>query len=222
MNDDQLYLAVTEEVISGKIDAALWAKAIAKALGDEEKGKYEYINLRVKQIKESSHDVNYAPGDERYMPEGSQPTVVPNVYENITEPEGEFVVTSESDSSENSSSNNEYSKSSPNEPVELEGVFQKLIQGKYGLAKTYWGFWMGIGLIILILSNVIGTMGSPTLALVWYAATIAYSVILWIAIWRSATLYTGAIIWAGLARLAVVFGMLATLNQVMSIFNPAQ
>jgi hypothetical protein len=53
MSDEDLYLKVTDEVTNGKIDPALWAKAIAKALGDEDKGKYEYINLRVAQLKDS-------------------------------------------------------------------------------------------------------------------------------------------------------------------------
>ena len=78
MNDDQLYLKVTEEVTNGKIDPALWAKAIAKALGDEDKGKYEYINLRVEQLKESPQNSSPQPGDERYMPPGAIVTPSPD------------------------------------------------------------------------------------------------------------------------------------------------
>ncbi len=58
MSDEDLYLKVTEEVSNGKIDPALWAKAIAKSLGDEDKGKYEYINLRVAQLSESKNQVD--------------------------------------------------------------------------------------------------------------------------------------------------------------------
>ncbi len=58
MSNEDLYLRVTEEVGNGKIDPALWAKAIAKSLGDENKGKYEYINLRVAQLSESKNQVD--------------------------------------------------------------------------------------------------------------------------------------------------------------------
>ncbi len=58
MSDEDLYLNVTDEVTNGKIDPALWAKAIAKALGDEDKGKYEYINLRVAQLKEAKNQAD--------------------------------------------------------------------------------------------------------------------------------------------------------------------
>ncbi len=58
MSDEDLYLKVTEEVSNGEIDPALWAKAIANSLGDEDKGKYEYINLRVAQLSESNNQVD--------------------------------------------------------------------------------------------------------------------------------------------------------------------
>ena len=58
MNDENLYLKVTEEVTRGNIDEALWTEAISIARGDDEKGKYEYINLRVAQLKKSTSGLN--------------------------------------------------------------------------------------------------------------------------------------------------------------------
>ncbi len=212
MNDDHLYFEVTEEVTNGKIDPALWAKAIAKALGDEEKGKYEYINLRVEQIKTSPQGESHTQGDERYMPKGASSTSDPNSDESDTDPEIDFVVTDNDESSDSGSPTDMESES--------DGVFHKLIQGKYGLAKTYWGFWFGVMMIMYIISIVIEAEGTPTMALSWYAIRFGYSVILWIAIWRSATRYSGSIIWAGLAKFAVVLGILLTFGQVWEVFNP--
>ena len=53
MGDEELYLKATNEVESGINDAALWAKALALAEGDQEKAKYQYIKLRVEQLAEN-------------------------------------------------------------------------------------------------------------------------------------------------------------------------
>jgi hypothetical protein len=212
MNDDHLYLEVTEEVTNGKIDPALWAEAIAKARGDEDKGKYEYINLRVKQIRDAPRQPDSQSGDARYMPPGSIATQPQTDIPENDESAEPFNVVDDEPVVEPSAAFNNAGKDT--------SIFQKLINGRYGLAKTYWGFWMGIGLIIFILSNVIGTMGMPTFALLWYAGTIAYTAVIWVAIWRASTLYKGPIIWAGLAKTAVVFGVLVTLSQLVSIFDP--
>ena len=43
MGDEELYLKATNEVESGKSDAALWAKAMAISNGNHENAKYKYI-----------------------------------------------------------------------------------------------------------------------------------------------------------------------------------
>jgi len=53
MGDEELYLKATNEVESGKNDAALWAKALTFAEGNQEKAKYQYIKLRVEQLAEN-------------------------------------------------------------------------------------------------------------------------------------------------------------------------
>ena len=40
-----------EELVSGNIDKATWARALVKAGGNEEKRKVEYILLRVKRMR---------------------------------------------------------------------------------------------------------------------------------------------------------------------------
>ncbi|MCK5395841.1 MAG: hypothetical protein KAJ32_07600, partial [Gammaproteobacteria bacterium] len=56
MGDEELYLKATNEVESGKNDAALWAKALTLAEGNQEKAKYQYIKLRVEQLAENQQE----------------------------------------------------------------------------------------------------------------------------------------------------------------------
>ncbi len=212
MDDDNLYLEVTEEVTKGRIDPVLWAKAIAKARGDEDKGKYEYINLRVEQMKESSQPSDTPPGDERYMPPGSLSTQVK--YE---DPENEANTEAFSVANDEPAFDPDTGLNHTSDNI---GGFQKLIQGRYGLAKTYWGFGFGIGLILYIISIAVGSAGSPTLAIIWILGLYTYTVIVWIAIWRSASRYSGPIIWSGLAKFAVILGILAAVGQLNMMFNP--
>lgn len=63
MSDEDLYLIATNEVEDKDRNAALWAKVIALAEGNKDKAKYQYIKLRVEQLKEkatlSSVDSDY-------------------------------------------------------------------------------------------------------------------------------------------------------------------
>jgi len=51
MSDEDLFLAVDKELNSGNKNQALWVKALTLVGGDEKKAKYQYIMLRVEQIK---------------------------------------------------------------------------------------------------------------------------------------------------------------------------
>ncbi len=212
MNDDHIYLKVTEEVTNGKIEPALWAKAIAKALGDEDKGKYEYINLRVEQLKESNIDSQQQDNDERFMPPGAIVTPPPNEIPENEDSNEAFDVLEDEPSPEPSPDSEK--------TIDNDTFFNTLIMGKYGLAKTYWGFGIGIMVILYILSNIIGTLGSPTLSIVWVLGLYAYQVVVWVAIWRAAGRYSGPVIWSGLAKFAVIIGILATLGQLNMMLNP--
>ena len=57
MNDEELYLDVTNEVESDTRNSALWAKVIALSEGDEDKAKYLYIKLRVEQIQQDDEKI---------------------------------------------------------------------------------------------------------------------------------------------------------------------
>lgn len=50
MNDEVFYQQVAEELREQRINEALWTKATAKAMGDENKVRAVYIQLRVQQL----------------------------------------------------------------------------------------------------------------------------------------------------------------------------
>lgn len=63
MDDEVLFLNATKDLENGKIDEALWAKALVLAEGDEIKAKYKYILLKVEKLK--SNDPNNALSDNK-------------------------------------------------------------------------------------------------------------------------------------------------------------
>lgn len=56
MSDEELYLEATKEVESENKNQALWAKVMALSEGDQNKAKYQYINLRVNQLLEETRN----------------------------------------------------------------------------------------------------------------------------------------------------------------------
>ncbi|MEW6305094.1 MAG: hypothetical protein AB1705_16590 [Verrucomicrobiota bacterium] len=50
MDDEKYYQTVADELAGNQINQALWTKAIAKSMGDENKTKAIYIQLRVEQL----------------------------------------------------------------------------------------------------------------------------------------------------------------------------
>jgi len=53
-SDETFYLKATQETEGEDRNEALWAKSMTLAEGDEKKAKYNYINLRVEQLKSLS------------------------------------------------------------------------------------------------------------------------------------------------------------------------
>ncbi len=55
MDDEKYYQVVADEIRDGRIRDALWTKAIAKSMGDENKTKAVYIQLRVEQLMQEEN-----------------------------------------------------------------------------------------------------------------------------------------------------------------------
>lgn len=50
MDDEKFYQIIADEIRDGRINDAVWTKAIAKSMGDDNKTKAVYIQLRVEQL----------------------------------------------------------------------------------------------------------------------------------------------------------------------------
>lgn len=103
--------------------------------------------------------------------------------------------------------------------------FQRLANGDYGLAKTYWLYY---GLVNVIANIVFGfgiAIIEPTrgitfaliLLIIYFVLYIIYSVLVIMGIWRAATKYTGPKIWAVLAKIVCVVGVLVLAVAILAI-----
>ena len=100
--------------------------------------------------------------------------------------------------------------------VEHKGFFSKLINGDFGLAKTYWLYGVVVGIVINIAVNILPSLGVLVLVL---AATTVYQAVVLIGIWRAANRYQGRTLWAVLAKVATVLGWLGLLANIGILFE---
>jgi len=116
---------------------------------------------------------------------------------------------------------------SPTEPAVTEygkNVFSKLIDGDYGLAKTYWLFGVLVNVGFNILFKVAESGASyPRQALaqilILTSISVAYSVVVVIGTWRASGKYQGPKFWAILARIMVVIGIFGLIVMALALFN---
>ena len=88
-----------------------------------------------------------------------------------------------------------------------KGFFEKLANGDFGLAKTFWLYNVLVTLIVKIVFEVfIEVSQSIGLLVVFLLAYTAYEIPVLMGIWRAANKYQGPKIWAVLARIEVVLG----------------
>ena len=87
--------------------------------------------------------------------------------------------------------------------IEEKPFFQKLANGDFGLAKTYWIYGVLVGVVANILSNIITSINGLIIFMVLYTA---YEIPVLMGIWRASDKYQGPSAWAVLAKIAVVLG----------------
>ena len=93
--------------------------------------------------------------------------------------------------------------SSNTSEVTAKGFIKQLIDGDFGLAKTYWLYFvLGSNLLWLLLMFPISS-SSFGLIVVSMLAAIAYDIVVLTGIWNSASRYTGSKIWSVLAKIIV-------------------
>jgi gas vesicle protein len=100
------------------------------------------------------------------------------------------------------------------------GFFGKLVNGDYGLAKTYWlygGLVGGIaGGIVSLIPELVQSIG---LFFILMLCGTAYHITIAIGTWRAASKYQGSKIWAVLAKISVVIGLIFLTIVVLGMFS---
>ena len=89
--------------------------------------------------------------------------------------------------------------------MSANSFFVKISSGDFGLAKTYWLYWVPVLLAVNALMLIMPT--TATLVIVAVAYT-AYLIPVVIGVWRAANQYEGQKIWAILATISVVLGII--------------
>jgi len=112
----------------------------------------------------------------------------------------------------NESSNNE-------SPQQQKGFFSKLINGDYGLPKTYWLFGVLGNLLFIIPITLASAAKSLAILVLALLISVVYSLIVLVGIWRASDKYQGAKVWSVLAKIAVILGILQLLMNLILLGN---
>ena len=103
--------------------------------------------------------------------------------------------------------------------VTAKGFIKQLIDGDFGLAKTYWLYFVvGSNLLWLLLMFPISS-SSLGLIVVSMLAAIAYDVVVLTGVWNSASRYTGSKIWSVLAKIIVGTNAVFLVFSVILMFS---
>ena len=103
--------------------------------------------------------------------------------------------------------------------VTAKGFIKQLIDGDFGLAKTYWLYFvLGSNLLWLLLMFPISS-SSLGLIVVSMLAAIAYDIVVLTGIWNSASRYTGSKIWSVLAKIIVGANVVFLAFTIISEFS---
>ena len=103
--------------------------------------------------------------------------------------------------------------------VTAKGFIKQLIDGDFGLAKTYWLYFVvGSNLLWLLLMFPI-LSSSFGLIVVSMLAAIAYDIVVLTGIWNSASRYTGSKIWSVLAKIIVGANAVFLVFSVILMFS---
>ncbi|ADJ27741.1 hypothetical protein [Nitrosococcus watsonii] len=108
-------------------------------------------------------------------------------------------------------------KSAVNSPINNEqGFFEKLANGDFGLAKTYWIYGVLVGMVVNLLSNFISSIGGLVIFIIAYTT---YEIPVLMGIWKAANKYKGPRFWAVLAKTAVVLGVIMLVAGLLAIIG---
>lgn len=103
--------------------------------------------------------------------------------------------------------------------TKVNGLLNKFIKGEFGLAKTFWLFYVGVAFIVALLVNFVAIPShNPVLYNVIAFFLLFYKPVVLIALFRAISLYNGNQFWAILAKVIVVLGWGSYILSVLDFF----
>lgn len=102
---------------------------------------------------------------------------------------------------------------------ETKFFLSKLIDGDYGLAKTYWLFGVVGNILVNISLFVALQIGSLPVFISIYALAIVYGLTALFGIWVAAGNYGGFVLWKYLARFMVILGFIGTFRAFITFMD---
>ena len=224
MGDEDLYLQATNEVEANAQEPALWAKSMTLAEGDTEKAKYQYVKLRVAQIKEHQKDA-VIQKDETIKQASKKRTktrtisardfackskiplekVIEMIHENKLEGHavGDAWYIKVPDGDDDGLADGESGNGGAEIEQTRKGFFSALSNGDFGLAKTYWLYGVVVGFIANIVAGLITNTKGLVVFLLLYSA---YQILVLVGVWRASDKYQGPSVWTVLAKIMVIAG----------------
>ncbi len=107
------------------------------------------------------------------------------------------------------------SKNETNENNMGKGFFNKLSNGDFGLAKTFWLYYMLVSVVFNILAKIIV---EPIFLIIISITFLAYAVTAMIGIWKSANKYEGSKFWSVLAKIMIVIHSIIGIISILIAF----
>lgn len=230
MEDEEFYLRATNEVESDQKNQALWAKVLTLTDGDFEKAKYQYIKLRVPQLTKESkfaksaflnfvydYDANVQINKVyKFVSEGKNDREIAEIFtkQKIINMERNNYIWLDEDIA-NIRRNFQLDTSTPliiTSPQQTEDMFDsnnffsKLINGDFGLAKSFWVY----GVLVFFLSNIIFNVAisnfgvSVGMVIGFMLVSTIYEITVILGVWCASNKYQGQRLWAILAKIVMV------------------
>jgi hypothetical protein len=98
------------------------------------------------------------------------------------------------------------------------GFFAKLVNGDYGLARTYWVYGVLVGIVVNVITIPVTSIALLIMIMLAHAV---YGVAVLTGVWRASDRYTGPAVWAVLAKIAVVLGAISIFGGLLMILAAA-
>lgn len=105
----------------------------------------------------------------------------------------------------------------PDRSVHPKSFLQKMSDGDYGLARTYWLYGGVVGVGFFIIQSVLSLF--PLLYLLFWGVQTFYFIHNLTGVWRASSFYAGPQIWAFLAKVMTVIGWINIPLSLMNVFG---